>query len=75
MQSNAHTRDRQGKWDVDGLEGAALQIVSSDEQAAKLVQEWVPCILSNAVALVCSLCFSFADPSSTRVENVILLHG
>lgn len=35
MQSNAHSRDRQGKWDTDGLEGAALQIVSSDEKAAK----------------------------------------
>lgn len=35
MQSNAHSRERQGKWDTSGLEGAALQIVSSDEKAAK----------------------------------------
>ena len=35
MQSNAHTRERRGKWDTDGLAGAALQIVSSDEKAAK----------------------------------------
>ena len=35
MQSNAHARERQGKWDTSGLEGAALQIVEADEKAAK----------------------------------------
>lgn len=35
MQSNAHSRERQGQWDTSGLEGGALHIVSSDEKAAK----------------------------------------
>jgi len=37
MQSNEHSKDRQGVWDASGLEGAAKTIVTGDEKGAKYV--------------------------------------
>lgn len=34
MQSNNHSKERNGQWNTSGLEGAALRIVSADERAA-----------------------------------------
>ncbi|PRW57887.1 water chloroplastic isoform A [Chlorella sorokiniana] len=33
MQSNEHTRERQGVWNTDGLQGAALHLVAGDRDA------------------------------------------
>lgn len=35
MQSNNHSKERQGVWDTAGLQGAALHIVQADEKAAR----------------------------------------
>ena len=35
MRSNEHGRERDGLWNTEGLNGAALRIVSGDEKAAK----------------------------------------
>jgi hypothetical protein len=72
MQSNAHSRDRQGKWNVDGLEGAALQIVSSDEKAAK----WETCPeLCVQVASGCSVCSRHLSSSGlNHAGDISMLH-
>jgi hypothetical protein len=35
MRSNEHSRERNGTWNTDGLDGAALRFVSGDKKAAK----------------------------------------
>lgn len=35
MKANEHSRERQGKWDVSKLDGAAKTIVEGDEKGAK----------------------------------------
>ena len=35
MTSNDHSRDRHGKWDLNGLEGPSKEIVAGDEHAGR----------------------------------------
>lgn len=35
MRSNEHSRERAGRWDASGLEGAAKSVVQGDEKGAK----------------------------------------
>ena len=35
MRSNEHSRERNGTWNTEGLDGAALRFVSGDRNAAK----------------------------------------
>ena len=35
MQSNQHSRDREGRWSTEGLQGPALAIVEGDRDGAR----------------------------------------
>lgn len=39
MRSNQHSKSRDGRWDLDGLEGAVREIVAGDQSAAKYVPQ------------------------------------
>lgn len=39
MQSNEHPRERQGKWDTDGLSGASLRLVQGDRDASNWLKK------------------------------------
>lgn len=39
MQGNEHSRERQGRWETEGLEGATLEIVNGDRDAGSWLQK------------------------------------
>ena len=46
MRSNEHSKDRQGSWHPEGLEGAALRLVQGDEKNGRYNthHKAVPCM-------------------------------